>query len=330
MKIIWGIIGCGDVVKRLVKNSFFIKNVSSVNTVMSLDINEAKIFSKKYNIENFTDNVNDIFRNKKINAVYIACTPDKHFEYIIKSSNYKKDILCEKPLVLSLNQLSKVTKTCKKNKTLLVTAFYRRYQKKFLFIKKILKKIGKIYFFKINHFHKPDSHPTAPIKKNIKIIPWRFVKKISGGGNFLDMGTHYLDIINYLMGEIENIQSYKENFLDIYDVEETISINLKLKNNIIGNGIWSSVASVDEDKFEIYGSKGKISFSLNNSDKIFLEINKKINYYTVSMTHPLHKPLIHYTIKKFRKKRVLKKNFFLSKSDLNVSKSQLIALNLYE
>ena len=47
MKIIWGIIGCGDVVKRLVKNSFFIKNVSCVNTVMSLDINEAKIFFQK-------------------------------------------------------------------------------------------------------------------------------------------------------------------------------------------------------------------------------------------------------------------------------------------
>ena len=46
MKIIWGIIGCGDVVKRLVKNSFFIKNVSCVNTVMSLDINEAKFFKK--------------------------------------------------------------------------------------------------------------------------------------------------------------------------------------------------------------------------------------------------------------------------------------------
>ena len=43
------------------------------------------------------------------------------------------------------------------------------------------------------------------------------------------MGTHYLDTINYLMGEIENIHSYKENFLDLYDVEDTISINVKLK-----------------------------------------------------------------------------------------------------
>ena len=54
-------------------------------------------FSKKYNIENFTDNVNDIFKNKKINAVYIACTPDKHFEYIIKSSNYKKIFFVKNP-----------------------------------------------------------------------------------------------------------------------------------------------------------------------------------------------------------------------------------------
>ena len=81
-----------------------------------------------------------IYLKIKINAVYIACTPDKHFEYIIKSSNYKKDILCEKPLVLSLNQLSKVTKTpVKKIKRYLLLLFIEGIKKIFIH-KKIIKK----------------------------------------------------------------------------------------------------------------------------------------------------------------------------------------------
>ena len=48
-------------------------------------------FQKKYNIENFTDNVNDIFKNKNKRSLYCLYTR-QHFEYIIKSSNYKKKI----------------------------------------------------------------------------------------------------------------------------------------------------------------------------------------------------------------------------------------------
>ena len=324
-KIIWGIIGCGDVVKRLVKNSFFIKNISEVDTVMSLNLQEAENFSKKYNINKFTNNSNDIFNNKKINAVYIACTPDKHFEYIIKSSNSNKMILCEKPLVLNKYQLKKVEQICQKNKTILITCFYRRYQEKFIFIKKIIKKnLGKLFFFRISHMHQPETHPTAPIKNNKKKIPWRFVKKISGGGNFLDMGSHYLDIINMLIGEIKNVHSYFDNYANLYNVEDTITLNFKLKNNVIGTGIWCSVANKDEDSFEIFGSKGKINFSLNNSNKITLETKKKREY-NFPMVTPLHKPLIRHVITMFQK-YLYKKKYFISSSDLNISKFQLEAL----
>ena len=328
MKIKWGIIGCGDVVNRLLKDSLSVKNKSEVLSVMSIDVNEAKNFAKKHKILNYTNSVKDIVNNKNINAIYIACPPNKHFEYIIKCSQNKKLILCEKPLVLSSYQLRKIINTCKKNKTALITCFYRRYQKKFLFIKKISKKIGKILYFKIYHLHKPESHPTAPIYRNKKNkIPWRFDKKISGGGNFFDMGTHYLDMINFLLGRIKYISSYYDNFEKLYDVEDTLSLNIKLENNIVGTGLWSSISPFDEELFEIYGSKGKLSFSLNNSDKIVLKTKNKTKKYFISLTKPYHKPLSNFVINKFQT-FIKKRKYYIPKNDLNVSTFQLRALEL--
>ena len=80
--------------------------------------------------------------------------------------------------------------------------FYRRYLDRFLFIKKILSKkiIGKVIYFNIRYFHNEKNHPTAKIKN--KIIPWRFIRKISGGGNIMDMGIHSIDLIDFLLEKL--------------------------------------------------------------------------------------------------------------------------------
>ena len=47
----WAIIGCGDVVQRLVQDSLFSKNKSTVIYVLTENFKEAEDYAKKYNIE---------------------------------------------------------------------------------------------------------------------------------------------------------------------------------------------------------------------------------------------------------------------------------------
>ena len=61
-----------------------------------------------------------------------------------------------------------------KNKVFLETTYYRRFQERFIFIKKLLQKIGKIIYFKHSYLHNLENHPTAKIYN--KKTPWRFVK----------------------------------------------------------------------------------------------------------------------------------------------------------
>ena len=277
----WAIIGSGDVVNRLVGKSFLIPQKSRVKYIFSTNFKSANELAKKHKLGKAVKNLNTIIKDKEINSVYIATPHNTHFNYIKKFANAKKNILCEKPLVIKKQHIGLVKKICKRNKVSLVTLFYRRHLKRFKYIKKLLskKKLGKIVYFKVTLTVSPDKHPVAPIylnKLNKKNIPWRFKKKQSGGGNFVDMGAHAIDIIPFLLGDINKVYSIKKNYAKYYDVEDTIITNIELKNGIVGQGVWSSITQKNIDFFEIFGTKGYIKFSMHFSDLV--EITTGIKY----------------------------------------------------
>jgi len=326
-KLYWAIIGSGDVVQRLVQNSFSYKNYSEPVVVISKNLDEAKFFCKKYSVKNYSNNIRDIKKFNHINCAYIATPPHAHYKYIKILSNLKINLLCEKPLVINNRELNSVKKLVKKNKIKLTTCYYRRHLKRFKFIKNLLskKKIGKILFFRTSLIHTPLSHPVAPVKKSMK-TPWRFIRNFSGGGNFVDMGTHTVDMIDYLLGAIKDVKTYKSNQQGLYKVEDTMVINFLLKNGITGQGIWCSVSTENEDRFEIYGSKGSIKFSMNRNPVIDFKIKNKNYKKRIIFEKPHHKNLIRDTINYFRKS-TSKKNFLSNKNGFSACRVQF---NVYK
>lgn len=317
----WLVIGSGDVVKRLMSKSLNLKNKSSVEAILSKNLLEAKLLSNYLNVRKVYTDINQIKDFSKFNWVYIATPPNTHLYYVKKLAPMKLNILCEKPIVSKFSDLNKIITTCQKNKVFLETTYYRRFQERFIFIKKLLQKkiLGKIIYFKHSYLHNLENHPTAKIY-NKKKTPWRFVKKISGGGNYLDMGPHVIDIISHFIGDIDEVHFYQNNKLNLYDVEENTVLNIKLKNKIIGQSIWSSVSGLYEDKFQIFGAKGYISFSMNSNPKIEIKTKNKHIFRKINFTKPLYKKMIRELIENHYNKKKKKKEF---SKILSISKFQL-------
>ena len=290
----WCIIGSGDVVQRLLKKSIEKKKKSSLKYILSEDIEGAKRYAKNFKnvkvLNSSLKNIKLIKNDKLINSIYIATPPNSHYYYIEKLSN-KKNIICEKPLFINKNEIKKFKRLIKTKKFNFYTCFYRRYLERFLFIKNILRQkiIGKIIYFDIKYFHNEKNHPTANIIKN-KPLPWRFVKNISGGGNIFDMGAHSIDLVNFMIGEIKSISSFKENHMNFYNVEDINIVNFKLKNKILGQASWCSTSPFKVDKFIIYGRKGTINFTMNfgEQDDIIIKLKNKTIKKKIKMSMPLH------------------------------------------
>ena len=290
----WAIIGSGDVVERLVQDSLNVKNKSKVSYIYSLDKKKALEINKKFNYGKVINNYKDILKDKNINSIYIATPPNLHFFYIKFFSKKIKNIFCEKPLGINSQEIKLIKNMIIKNKNNFFIPFYRRFHDRFIYVKKIIdsRKLGQPIFFRYLLSHNTDNHPTAPIFKTKKNIPWRFNKSIAGGANYIDMGPHFLDLVSIFLGDIEKIDTRCSNLRKIYDVEETLVANIKLRNNICGQAIWSSIVNDRIDLFEIFFTKGKIEFSLNFNDLVVVKKSKTISKKKFRLTVPLHKNFI--------------------------------------
>ena len=80
-------------------------------------------------------------------------------------------------------------------------------------------------------------------------------------------------------------------------------INIKLKNNICGQAIWSSIVNDKIDLFEIFFTRGKLEFSLNFNDLVVIRKNKTFVKKKFRLTKPLHKNFIQNMIKHITSKK---------------------------
>jgi glycerol-3-phosphate cytidylyltransferase len=96
-----GVIGSGRIANRFIPESKFVSGIN-VSGVYNPVLKYAKQFAEKHELSFFTNNFDEFI--SKVDAVYIASPHLTHGEYIRKSLQNRKHVLCEKPLVLCSNE----------------------------------------------------------------------------------------------------------------------------------------------------------------------------------------------------------------------------------
>lgn len=284
-KVKWGIIGVGNVTEVKSGPAFNKVENSEIKMVMRRDSAKAEDYAKMHSIPSFTNNTNDIFNNPEIDAVYIATPPSSHAEYTIKAAEAKKHVYVEKPMATTFNECIKMVEACKANNVKLFVAYYRRELEYFKKIKELIdtKIIGDIKFVDIKLLFKPNQEDYE--KDN---LPWRVKKEIAGAGYFYDLASHQFDFLDYIFGPIKSVCGSSTNQLKLYETEDIVSASYLFDSNIIGSGTWCFTMENEEnfDKTEIFGSKGKITFSFFNPIPIEVYLNGKTE--VIKIDYPQH------------------------------------------
>ncbi|WP_330381836.1 Gfo/Idh/MocA family oxidoreductase [Defluviitalea phaphyphila] len=96
-----GIVGYGRIANRFVPESRFVSGIN-VEGVFGPNQTSLEQFVKKYELAFFTSSYNELL--DRVDAVYIASPHLTHYEYIKKALIKDKHVLCEKPIVLSVEQ----------------------------------------------------------------------------------------------------------------------------------------------------------------------------------------------------------------------------------
>jgi len=215
-------------------------------------------------VKNVTD-IEEVLKDEEIDFIDI-CTPnDAHFDIVKKAVQYGKAIYCEKPLSANWEDAMEMARLVNENNIINSVALVYRFMPALSLLKRELEKetIGKIIDFKVRTYH--DSYLNEKKKDT-----WRTGKN-SGGGALLDLGVHLIDMIQFTMGEIEEVEARTRiYFVERAEVDEIADCDFTLKDGVRGSLEVSRIFTEREqtDDYVVYGSRGSIKINFNNPYEI--------------------------------------------------------------
>ena len=180
-----------------------------------------------------------------------------------------------------------ITEAFEVAKTPLFVAYYRRSLPRFNQIKSWIdhNKIGTI-----RHINWHLSKPINAIDLS-KTYNWRTDIKIAHGGYFDDLASHGIDLFVHFLGAIKDAHGIAINQQGLYTAMDAVTGSWVHESGITGSGSWNFGTEKREDLVQIYGDKGKISFSVFDDSPILLEQGNHKE--SVFIEHPENIQLFH-------------------------------------
>ena len=188
-----GFVGAGNYASRILI-PVFKKTGSILDTLVTSGGLSSSHYGKKMGFRMATTDLEQIWHNNLINAVVIATRHDSHSNQVISALNSGKHVFVEKPLALTLKELSQIDSVFQSvnkennNPLRLMVGFNRRFAPHILKMKSLLDNINnpKIIIMTINAGEIPADH-------------WTQDSEV-GGGRIIGEGCHFIDLMRHLVG----------------------------------------------------------------------------------------------------------------------------------
>ncbi|WP_168123203.1 Gfo/Idh/MocA family oxidoreductase [Paenibacillus sp. HB172176] len=284
----WGIIGCGDVTEVKSGPGFQKAEHSELVAVMRRNGELAADYARRHNVPKWYDDADKLIHDEDVDAIYIATPPSTHMPYALKCAAAGKPVYVEKPMAMNSEECLAMIAACKEAEVPLYVAFYRRALPYFLKIKELIDSgaIGEVRFVTLKQYQKarkPD--PTGS-------LPWRLDASVAGGGLFVDLASHTLDIMDFLLGPIRSVSGHAGNQAALYEVEDIVTGSLVFESGVQGTGVWCFSAHENVDSNEIVGSKGAIRFSTFGNESFELVNAEGVTPFRVEKPQHIQQHLI--------------------------------------
>lgn len=200
------------------------------------------------------DDLKAIWSDPEIKAVVICSETNRHRDLVIAAAEAKKHMFVEKPLGFTSKDSQAMAEAIEKANVLFTTGYFTRTDPAILFLKD---QVDKGNFGKITRVRASNCHNGSLGHWFDTDWRWMADPKIAGVGGFGDLGTHKLDILMWMFGDVEAITADIKVVTGNYgDCDESGEALMKFKNGITGTlgAGWVDVA--DPVTFKISGTEG--------------------------------------------------------------------------
>ena len=284
----WGMIGCGDVAEVKSGPGFQEAEGSALVAVMRRNGAMAADYASRHGVARSYDDADALIADPEVDAVYIATPPGSHLEYALRVAAAGKPAYVEKPMARCAAECREMIDAFESRGLPLFVAYYRRSLPRFVKAKQIIDegRIGPIVGVSYR-FSGPS--PQVPV---VESPPWRLVAPEAGGGLFMDLGCHTLDILDFLVGPLADVAGSALNLAGEYDVEDTVSMQFRTGAGAPGAAFWSFATSARDDRIEILGNRGRLSLSTFGAEPVWLNARPVIETFDLPNPPTIQRPMI--------------------------------------
>ena len=198
----WGIVGCGWVARDYVAPAMATSSTTRLAAVCDPDAAAlTRIATEEVEIARHAG-LEDFLATPGLEAVYVATPNHLHRPIVEATARAGKHVLCEKPMATSLADAEAMVAVCQESRVRYATAFDQRFQARHRRLRELVRegRLGKITAVRVHYACWTPADWSPPTTEGTH-DNWRIDPARAGGGAFIDLAPHGLDLVQVLLGE---------------------------------------------------------------------------------------------------------------------------------
>lgn len=251
MAVNWGFLGAGFVASRGLAPAVHTSRGAHLYAVASRDEKRSATLEPERTHATY----DDLLADERVDAVYISLSNSQHIEWVTKSLEAGKHVLCEKPLGLNATETEAMFDCASRNGRLLIEAVWGRWHPRFA---RIVELITAGAIGDITHIETVFTF-TSEMTDNYRLNP------LMGGGALLDVGCYQAHAwVALTQGARALTITDLVRTLGPTGIDLTTDVSVRIDNAITAHAV-SSFALPSEQQFVIQGTLGQISTDVGES-----------------------------------------------------------------
>lgn len=273
MAVNWGFLGAGFVASRGLAPAVHASRGANLYAVASRDEKRSATLEP----ERVHATYDDLLADERVDAVYISLSNSQHLEWVTKSLEAGKHVLCEKPLGLNASETESMFACASRNNQHLVEAVWGRWHPRF---SRMVEVVTNGTLGNIEHIETAFTF-TSEMTDNYRLNP------LMGGGALLDVGCYQAHAwVALTNGAKELAITDLARTNGPTGIDLTTDVSVRINKSITAHAV-SSFALPSQQQFIVQGSQGKMQTAVGESfttwnEASSLQINDVVEEFAVT------------------------------------------------
>ncbi|ONN67097.1 Gfo/Idh/MocA family protein [Herbaspirillum sp. VT-16-41] len=224
----FALVGCGRIAKRH-SELLGLKQIEGAElaAVCDIDLPKAQKIGEQFSVPCFAD-MHEMMQSVDVDVVVVLTESGNHAKHVVQLAKYRKHIVVEKPMALTLDDADAMIQACDAAGVKLFVVKQNRFNVPVVKLREALEqgRFGKISLGTVRvRWCRPQSYYDQ--------APWRGTWAMDGGV-LANQASHHIDMLEWMLGDVDSVFAKSATALANIEAEDTAVVVLKFRSGALG------------------------------------------------------------------------------------------------